>query len=259
MKTQLFWNQFVGALILIGTTCALAAESDKKPLSNEDVLKMVKEGLPEQTIVLTIQNNPGNYNTSADAIVALNKEHVPAKVLDAMLTRNQQAPPPTEDRRAARGGGFGMKAMGEVWYIDGTNRVALTQSKGEIEQTMAVFVITMRTEFQGRQAAFRVTKSEPEFEVALLSNVAPEEYVGLIKPKVTKDKREIPMGGAQMFGQIKPDKKKLYIPVGFKEVRKDTSSAMDFTVYRVKPSAPLPAGEYILSASGQYYCFGVDL
>ena len=252
-------KRFTVMIILASTLSVLVGQSEKLPLKNDDVLRLVKEGLAEQTIVLMIQNSPGKYDTSPDAILALNKAHVPPKILDAMLTRNQPQLP-TEEQLHGQAAVSSMGAiMGEVYYIDATNRIAMVQSKGEQKMVNTFVGFNSHIEFEGSQAALRIKKGEPEFELTLRSNVVPGEHVGLLRPKVVKNRhREIPTGGIVMFAQTGPDKKKLYVPLGFSEVRKDASSMGEITVYRMKAAAPLPAGEYVIDSSGQYYCFGID-
>ena len=127
-----------------------------------------------------------------------------------------------------------------------------------MDSTFAVFYVDMKTVFEGKAAQFRVTTNSPSFEVTLLANVYPTDWIILIKPKVKKDRREIFIGGAAPFAEIKPDKKKDTLPLTYEEVRKENALGMQLAIHRVKPAAPLPAGEYVLSVQGAYYCFGVD-
>lgn len=69
---------------LIGA--AIATAQDVKPLSNEDVIEMVKSGLPESTIAGAIQANATNFDVSAAALIKLKKAGVSPKIMDAMLS-----------------------------------------------------------------------------------------------------------------------------------------------------------------------------
>src|SRR5208337_2998802 len=62
-----------------------AQKGEKKPLTNADVVSMVKAGLAESTIVLAIQRSTTDFDTSAAALISLKNQCVPQKVLDAML------------------------------------------------------------------------------------------------------------------------------------------------------------------------------
>jgi len=78
-----------------------AQKSEKKPLTNADVVAMVKAGLGESTIVLAIQHSASDFDTSPQALIALKNEGVSQKVLDAMLT------PGTEKKTATAVAGEG--------------------------------------------------------------------------------------------------------------------------------------------------------
>ena len=61
------------------------AQQGKKPLTNEDIIKMVKAGLPENTVILAIQKSSNKFDTSPDALITLKNAGVTQKVLDAIL------------------------------------------------------------------------------------------------------------------------------------------------------------------------------
>ena len=64
----------------------LVAQQAQKPLTNADVLNMVKKaGLSESVVVATIQANPGNYDTSPDALISLHKAGVTDAEINAMV------------------------------------------------------------------------------------------------------------------------------------------------------------------------------
>jgi hypothetical protein len=69
-------------------------KDEKKPLTNDDVISMVKAGLPANTIVLAIQHSATLFDTSPPALISLHTEGVPRTVLDAMLTAGSQNPTP---------------------------------------------------------------------------------------------------------------------------------------------------------------------
>lgn len=66
----------------------------KKPLTNPDVIGMVKAGLAESTIILSIQNSSTVFDTSPQALISLHSQGVPQRVLDAMLTAESEKPTP---------------------------------------------------------------------------------------------------------------------------------------------------------------------
>jgi hypothetical protein len=56
-------------------------------LDNDSVIKMTKAGLSDDLIISTIGGQPGNYNTSADGLIALKGAGVSDKVVAAIVTK----------------------------------------------------------------------------------------------------------------------------------------------------------------------------
>jgi hypothetical protein len=56
-----------------------------KPLTNADVLKMSRTGVPESTIILAIQNTPAKFDVSPEGILALHAAGITEPVLNQML------------------------------------------------------------------------------------------------------------------------------------------------------------------------------
>lgn len=67
-----------------------------KPLTNADVIKMVKGGLPESVVVSAIQSSPAKYDISPDALIALQKDGVTSREMDAIIAESKKAPAATQ-------------------------------------------------------------------------------------------------------------------------------------------------------------------
>ena len=80
MKTAIAWIAFLVAL-------SPANLSAQEPLSNETVLKLVKAGIGEETIVGMVNQQPGKYSLSAEDVVALKAGGVSDKVIAAMIVK----------------------------------------------------------------------------------------------------------------------------------------------------------------------------
>lgn len=65
---------------------SLACMAETAPLTNADIIKMLDAKLPESVIISKVQASKGNFDTSTDAIIELNKKGVGEKLLNAMLT-----------------------------------------------------------------------------------------------------------------------------------------------------------------------------
>ncbi len=58
---------------------------DKKPLTNDDVIGLVKSGLAESVVVSSIKSQPGNYDTSPAGLIAMHKAGVSPAEMDAIM------------------------------------------------------------------------------------------------------------------------------------------------------------------------------
>lgn len=78
--------QLAGMAAAIGAiVCSLFAQQPQKPLTNADVIKMVKGGVSESIVVSTIQSLPSQFDTSPDALIALHKAGVTQAELNAII------------------------------------------------------------------------------------------------------------------------------------------------------------------------------
>jgi len=88
---------FLTLFLVIGAApgSALNGQQPEKPLTNADVIKMVKVGLPESAIVATIRSNPAKYDLSPDGLIALHKAGVTKNEMDAMMAVSGKGAPAT--------------------------------------------------------------------------------------------------------------------------------------------------------------------
>ena len=89
---------FVGTMAVMAVPI-LAQNQIAVRLTNSDVVKMVKSGIPESVIVREIQVSEPDFNTIPDALISLKHHHVPDSVLGAIVdsqtgTRMAQPEPP---------------------------------------------------------------------------------------------------------------------------------------------------------------------
>lgn len=75
--------QLIAALLFL--TASASAQQNPKPMTNEDVISMVKSLLPESVILSAIKTNDANFDVSAAGLIGLKKAGVTAKVMEAML------------------------------------------------------------------------------------------------------------------------------------------------------------------------------
>ena len=87
-------NRKVALLLLVlclsCATTAVLAQQGQQPLTNADVIKMVKSGLPASVISNAIQANDTDFDVSANGLIALQKAGVPQTVMDAMISASSK-------------------------------------------------------------------------------------------------------------------------------------------------------------------------
>lgn len=84
MSAKQAWR--IGILTMVlGAASALCAQQPQKPLTNADVIKMVRGRVSESIVVSTIQSLPSQFDTSPDALIALHKAGVTQTELNAII------------------------------------------------------------------------------------------------------------------------------------------------------------------------------
>ena len=73
------------ALSLAVPAATLAQVPMDNTLTNADIVRMVKAGIPENVILREIQMSETNFVTNANALIGLKKQHVPDRILGAIL------------------------------------------------------------------------------------------------------------------------------------------------------------------------------
>lgn len=89
------------AALLLGLCAVLAAQQS---MTNDSVIKMVKAGLSDDIIVGSINSQPGQYDTSADGLIALKSAGASDKVVAAMIAKASGAAAPAAAPVAASNG-----------------------------------------------------------------------------------------------------------------------------------------------------------
>ncbi|ADW67981.1 hypothetical protein AciX9_0914 [Granulicella tundricola MP5ACTX9] len=69
----------------IGTAPALAKSPEPALMNNDAVLRMVKAGLGDGLVLQTINAQPGDYNVTPDALIALKQAGVSEEVISSMV------------------------------------------------------------------------------------------------------------------------------------------------------------------------------
>lgn len=245
--------------LVIGIAMAGLAYATQ-PLTNNDVVQMVKAGLPESTILLSVQNSPANFSTAPADLIALKKAGVSQPVLDAIVSKGSGAATPVAPPAPMGPGAYGANPAGVV-AIDGDRRVDLymvgqygSKSKMKLWSNEQVAMLP------GTQAKIRLSSRTPSFEVPIPPNVDPETMVRLMRLAQKGDTRQ----GSLRVNSFDPMFRKVaqvtegVLPTTLTPIQ--TTSAMPgMKRFTLAPAAPLEPGEYVVVLyDSQMWDFGID-
>lgn len=256
--------------------CAsVRAQQQKKDLTNADVIAMVKASLPENTIILAIQQGPTDFDTSAQTLIALKNQGISMKILDAMIqagtsseSQRQKSSSPTASNSNPLSPipvSIDSVNYGDVVMVDGDKRIQMTRSQvnsrtgGFMMQAVNPFKKTrVQGAINGNHSQLRTTNTSPTFELGISSDLNPSDYVTLVKLKPRSDRREIEMYRAGVTGVSSGFRKEDMIPVTLEELQ-NSAGGKRLKSYRIKTVNPIPPGEYALAVGGGLlYDFGID-
>jgi hypothetical protein len=262
--------------LLFITLCSanVGAQQPKKKLTNADVIEMVKAGLPENTIILAIQQGPSDFDTSPSALIALKNQGISPKLMDAMLqtgpsSGSQKPENSTSNIQQSNNnplspGSSDSVSYGEVVMVDGDKRIGMTRSQlsarsgGFMMQAVNPFKkAAIQSTINGNHASLRTTNTSPVFEVGISSDLNPADYITLVKLKPRSDRREIETYRGGVTGISFGFRKEDIIPIKLEELQ--NAGGNRIKSYKVMTVTPIPPGEYALAiSSGLLYDFGID-
>ncbi|MGB7414413.1 MAG: hypothetical protein WA902_09415, partial [Thermosynechococcaceae cyanobacterium] len=190
------------AAMLLSPISALS-QSSGQPLTNADVLKLIKAGIPEETIILSVQNNPANFDTSPDALIELKRQGVSQKIMNAMLGPKQASDSKAVGSHQDSQGNTVSIALSTVKLITGTEEQIMKRRKPDVRvnsgpQILASWVrqAKQKAVISGSRSSLRISDRDPTFEMSLPSDVSPNDYIVLVKLNSKSDRREVETGRA---------------------------------------------------------------
>jgi hypothetical protein len=95
MKT--FFPTILITLLLLAGSSVQAQTKDEGPMTNAEVVKLVKAGFKEKTIVLIISSRLPNFDLSSDRMIQLKRAGVSENIIVAMLARQDGTDMPADD------------------------------------------------------------------------------------------------------------------------------------------------------------------
>ena len=241
------------------------AAAQTKTLKNADVAEMLKEGLPESTIVLSIQQSKTDFDLSPDALIELKKKGATQNVLDAMLRARPAGPEPA----AYRADAFGTSIGSSVVLMEGgvrkpLRRMTPTSKTNNAVRAIPYVGIFMKGKtyavFNGARSDVRTNLQMPEFEIGISSDIKIADAVFLIRLDPEKKTRRAEVERMGDLGGSTGLRKKDMFQISIDEITDRSPAVFGISFYRIKSTAALPPGEYALVILGNlFYDFGVDL
>jgi hypothetical protein len=251
---------FIVAFLMLLMTRSVDAQ---EVLTNQSVVEMVKAGLSERVIIAKIRNSPTKFDTQTDALIALKKNGVPEKVIEAIMPPSAPAAA-AAPASSAPAGSVAMApppaagpARPTVYQIVGGKEVELVAAGTEVQRNNARYSRSTEVVIAGNKAKVRTAERQPMFVLT-----TPPSEMPLVKLDPGKNDRNLKVGSGS------------HVPYGgstsTRGIRGEDMIAVDAErdsrgFYRVKPRAPLAPGEYGFVATrggspmgSSIYDFGVD-
>lgn len=239
-----------------GTLSAQTPQSPggERPLTNADVVKVMKLGLGDDVIIAKInQARAIDFDLSPDGLTKLKSDGVSKDVIAAMLKRASppsQSAPPASQTSPATG-----SVASDVRLRSKDSEIQLVGRRGELITRSAVFTFLRFVEFPGATSKTRVADHRPMILARLQDDPKSSlTYLVKLESDMKDDKRTLKIGKGKAFSvssEGSPDSD-WTVPFDYEQ-----ESA---GVWRIVPKADLKPGEYGFFIGGVriLYDFGVD-
>ncbi len=235
-------------LLLLTAVTALALPQEvEKPLTNADVVAMVKGGLPESTIAsaidLAARRGTTFFDVSPQALIDLKNQGATPAVLNAMIAASA-----LPKRIMPSAVVPGLPAEPGVYYCEGERWVELSSDVvfPEIDTKWKGMTVIedRRYVIAGKGAGLQVRQANPTFYVR---GISPRRVWQLVRLEPKDDYREWRTVPADVFRYAQPVQQKEFIAPEL-ELR-----GVAHDLFELRPAAALPPGQYAITmlAPGQ--------
>jgi len=92
-----FFPTILITLLLLAGSAVQAQTKDEGPMTNAEVIKLVKAGFKEKTVVLIIASRIPKFDLSSDRMIQLKRAGVSENIIVAMLARQDGTDVPADD------------------------------------------------------------------------------------------------------------------------------------------------------------------
>lgn len=228
------------ALLLLSSSPLTAAE---KPLTNADVIALVKAGLDDSTVVAKIrQSGRSGFDTSVEGLIALKKAGVSKTVIDAMLGG------PAFDGRPGAQTTNSSKTDVQLITVDGEHDLQSLEGEGSATYIGVGFLTWLN--FDSSHATVRI--KDPGFVLRVRSGQRPDSRLYIVKAESNDSDRSVKMGRSRMFSATAGTTPDRDWTVSYDSVEEAEG------VWKLTPRKPVEKGEYGLLRGTELFDFAVE-
>ena len=182
--------RLLGVAIAVVAFAAAATATDK-PLTNDDVIAMVKAGLDSTTVIAKIsQAGRSGLDTSVDALIKFKKAGVNKEIIDAMLGVGPPVP-----ASAVRTSVRATKTDVQLVTADGV--IDLQSLEGEASATYIGIGFMTWLNFDGPHSSVRT--KDTNVAVRIRSAQKPDSRLYIVRLDSNDSDRSVKMGRSHMF------------------------------------------------------------
>lgn len=261
-------------LILLFVVAVTATTAWAKPVTNIELIQMIRAGLPDDVIVSAVREGAEAIDRSPAALISLKQAGASNAILQAVsaagmsgsrtpeqvgVTSVSPQPMAGIDTRPMGMGGIG--AMQRVFVVEnGTRTELLADSSGYNLGFSSPFSGKVIVRFEGPRSTTRVRQNKPSFELALASSVPAIQTVFLVRLKVSGHRSiDLKNKGGLLGMRIPEPPPATRIAMVARDISSEANLNLGIRLWSFQPAEPLPPGEYaILPGAMQSFSFGVD-
>ena len=185
----------MGFRVLVLFMCAVSCAFSQEALTNDAIIKMVKAGMSESLILSMVGQQPGNYSTRVDDLIALKQAGVSDKIVSAMAAKAAGGPaaaPAAPSAAAAPGQAMeiGVYFKKDDAWTEVLPEVVNWKTGGAVKNLASVGVV--KKDLNGNIAgpgSRNSVRSPLEFLIVSAEGISITEYQ-LIHLRTNKDYRE---------------------------------------------------------------------
>lgn len=231
---------------------SLTAAAADKPLTNEDIVALVKAGFDDDTIITKINaSGRSKIDTSAQALIALKSAGVSKRIIDATLT---SPPPQGTASRPALGHSSSASASSQrsadVQLVTSSGTFELASIAGSPSATYIGIGFLTWLNFEEPNAAVRT--KDRAFSILVRSKDKPSSRYFIVRVDVNDHDRSVKMGKASMFTASAPTTPDRGWTFAYDAEEQSEG------LWRLSPRKPMMAGEYGLLFGSELYDFAVE-